>query len=278
MHAWRIGDVEIVRVESLDLAVPAPAPVPDWMVPTFGTAAGEVRIAFSALAIRTPTTRLVVDPWLADDNPRDRPDAAAAADRALEDLADAGFPVEDVDLVVNTHLDGIGWNSRPDGSGGWTPSFPNARYSYPIRQLTTVDVDADVDADADADVYGAAGLQHLRSVTEVEGMAAPHQLTPEVRVVDAPGHGPGHAAVRIEDGDDLAVCAGHIVLSPFQVDDPGTTLAGEAGDLLTEATATRRALLGELADRNGLLLTTLVGGPGGGRVERGTDGSFRLVC
>jgi glyoxylase-like metal-dependent hydrolase (beta-lactamase superfamily II) len=270
MHTWRVGDVEIVRVESTDLALPASAPLADWMVPAFGTDAGEVRIAFSALAIRTPTMRIVVDPWLADDNPRGRPDASDAADHALADLAAAGFAATEVDLVVNSHLDGIGWNTRPDGAGGWQPSFPNARYSYPAAQLATVD--------AGIEVHGADGLRQLRALTDVAGVIAPHQLTPEVRIVDAPGHDPGHAAVRIEDGGHLAVYAGHLVLSPFQVDDPGTTLAGEAEGLLAEATVSRRLLLEELADRNGLLLTTLIGGPGGGRVERQPGDGFRLVA
>jgi hypothetical protein len=34
----------------------------------------------------------------------------------------------------------------------------------------------------------------------------------------------------------------------------------------------RAAYLAELADRDGTLLTTLVGGPGGGRVQREGDG------
>ncbi|HET8930213.1 MAG TPA: hypothetical protein VFN21_06105 [Acidimicrobiales bacterium] len=270
MHTWRIGDVEIVRVESVDLAVPAPAPMPDWMVPAFGTGAGEVRIAFSALAIRTPDTVIVVDPWLADDNPRARPDAADIAERVLADLSAAGCPADDVDVVVNTHLDGIGWNTRPDGHRGWRPSFPNARYSYPTAQLATVD--------AGVEVYGDAGLTDLRALTEVEGVAAPHEIAPEVRVVDAPGHDAGHAAVRVESRGDLAIYPGHLVLSPFQVDDPGTMLAGEADHLLAEATATRRMILDELADRNGLLLTTLVGGAGAGRVLRSDMGGFHLAA
>ncbi len=268
MQSWRVGDIEIVRVESVDLALPAPAPVPDWMVPAFGTGDGEVRLAFSALAIRTGNARIVVDPWLADDNPRTQPDADVAAARALTSLADAGFPADDVDLVLNTHLDGIGWNTRPDDSGGWRPSFPNAKYVYSAAQLATVD--------DGVEVYGDAGLAELRARTDVEGLTPPHQITPGVSVADAPGHEPGHLAVRVESRGDLAIYPGHLVLSPFQVDDPGTTLAGEADHLLAEATATRRAILDELAGRDGLLLTTLVGGPGGGRVVRGEVGGFRL--
>ena len=47
----------------------------------------------------------------------------------LTDLADAGFPREEVDTVVCTHLhfDHVGWNTMLV-DGEWIPTFPNARY------------------------------------------------------------------------------------------------------------------------------------------------------
>jgi hypothetical protein len=52
----------------------------------------------------------------------------------------------------------------------------------------------------------------------------------------------------------------------------------EAADLDPEvATASRRAVLSELADRGGLLLSPLLGGPGGGRVERRDDDGYALT-
>jgi glyoxylase-like metal-dependent hydrolase (beta-lactamase superfamily II) len=103
----------------------------------------------------------------------------------------------------------------------------------------------------------------------IDSVVAPATLAPGIEVVDAPGHNPGHFAVRIESGDDLAIVPGHLVLSPIQVDDPGFDV-GDAD--LALATVTRRAILGELADRGGLLLTTLMGGSGGGRVRADGDG------
>ncbi len=264
MHTWRVGDVDIVRIEDENFAVPAPAPPAGWMIPTFATDDGEVRIAFSALAIRTPTRRIVVDPWLANDHPRSQPDAADHAGKLLEELAAAGFPPDDVGLVVNTHCDGIGWNTRPGPDNQWLPSFPNARYLYPAAELAAID--------AGADIYGAGELTVLREAGLVDGIEPPTSLGPEVELVDAPGHNPGHVAVRVESRGDFAVIPGHLVLSPFQVADPGTTLAGEEPLQLVAAAATRRAMLDELADRNGLLVTTLVGGPGGGRITRAEHG------
>ncbi len=70
--------------------------------------------------------------------------------------------------------------------------------------------------------------------------------------------------MQVESDDELAVIPGHLILNVFQLADPA-----EAADLdPTVASVSRRRLLVDLADRHGLLLTTLIGGPGGGRVRR----------
>src|SRR6201996_1060084 len=45
-------------------------------------------------------------------------------------LAAAGVSVEEVDVVINTHLhfDHCGWNTTLHADGSVTPTFPNARY------------------------------------------------------------------------------------------------------------------------------------------------------
>jgi hypothetical protein len=122
MHRWKVGSAEIVRVEDSSFALATDAAVADWMVPHFAPSATEIGVAFSAFAVAVDGACVVVDPWLADDSPRERSDAKAHVDRLIGELAAAGFAAGDVDLVVNTHLDGIGWNTRPDGRGGWCPT------------------------------------------------------------------------------------------------------------------------------------------------------------
>jgi glyoxylase-like metal-dependent hydrolase (beta-lactamase superfamily II) len=264
MLRWRVGTVEVVRIDASSFVLPSPVPMPSWAVPWLTPSVGEAPVAFSALAIRSGDQRIVVDPWLADDGPRSRPDAAVIIDGLLRELAEAGFPAERVDTVVNTHLDGIGWNTRPSADG-WVPTFPRARYLFPAAELAAVD--------RGVRIAGGDELGPLRDAGVLEAIELPHVLTPEVMLETAPGHNYGHAAVRIDSEGDLAVYPGHLVLSLLQIDAPERNV-GEA-DLVT-ATATRRRILGELADRRGLLLTTLIGGPGAGTVARAAAG-FRLA-
>ena len=210
MHRWSIGNVEIVRIEDLDFAVPSDAPVPEWCIPAYAPSTSEVGIAFTVLAIESDGRRIVVDPWLANDFPRKDADASEHAARLLDELATAGFPAESVDVVVNTHLDGIGWNTIP-GAEGWTAAFPNARYLYPADELAAID--------GGELINGYEGLAELRALRPVEGIEPPLALTSTVSLTPAPGHNFGHVAVRIESDGDLAIYPGHLVLSPFQIDD-----------------------------------------------------------
>ena len=123
------------------------------------------------------------------------------------------------------------------------------------------------------EINGAEHLGPLRDARLLHPVEGPFEIDPSVSLVDAPGHNFGHVAVRIEDGSSLAIYPGHLVLSLLQVDDPDA----DAGELdVTTAAATRRVVLDELASRDGVLLTTLVGGPGGGVVQRSGSG-YRLV-
>lgn len=265
MHRWFVGSVEIVRVEDLDFAVHSEVPVPDWSVPHLAPSRDEVGIAFSALVVRSEGVRIVVDPWLANDGPREQPDAADHGARLLDDLARAGFPSDEVDVVVNTHLDGIGWNTRLVDDA-WVPSFPNARYLYPADEVDAIR--------SGEPINGSEGFFALDERTDIELVRPPHELTSEVSLIDAPGHNWGHLAVRIESQGELAIYPGHQILTPFQIADP--TAGDEGNPRRDEAIETRRRLLGELADNDGILLTTLLGGPGGGTVRRDGAG-FALV-
>lgn len=264
VHRWQVGAVAVVRVADDDFAIPSTTAVPSWAIPSLAPAADEVGVAFSVFAIRDGDRRIVVDPWLANDFTRAGPDAGAHVDGLLERLAAAGFPAEDVDVVVNTHWDGDGWNTRPV-DGGWAPTFATARYLYPQAELDELA--------AGHHQSGPDGMAVLQGAGVLDACRAGDELSPHVRLVDALGHRAGHLAVRIESDGAVAVLPGHLFLNPLQVADP-TVAADEDAEV---ATRSRRALLADLAGCEGLLLTTLMGGPGGGRVVRAADGRYELV-
>ena len=266
MQRWSIGGIDVARIDASNFVLPSPGATPAWAVPAFSPSVDDAPVAFSALVIRAGSTTLVVDPWIVDDSPRSRPDGAHVIDGLLAELDRIGVDAADVDFVVNTHIDGVGWNTRPrrGQADGWEPTFPNARYLFPADELAAVE--------RGVVINGSEHLGPLDDAGLIDRVDPPFELAAGITLSAAPGHNYGHVAVRIEDGDELAIYPGHLVLSLVQIDDPERDL----GDTDTAvASSVRRGILGELADRRGVLLTTLIGGPGGGTVER-NGGGFRL--
>ena len=266
MHRWQVGDVEVVRIEDEDFALGSDQPVPAWAVAAgLAPSAAETYLAFTAYGIRSGDRRIVVDPWIANDHPRTLPEAGERADGLLAQLAEAGFAADDVDQVVLTHVDGRGWVTRPDADG-WRLSFPAARHLIHQDERAAVE--------QPEELFDGDELRPLTDAGVLDAFADPPALTDAVRLESAPGHNFGHVAVWVESGDQLAVLAGHLFLTVFDVADPTPgPLDGP------DAETSRRRILDELADREGLLLLPLVGGPSGGagRVER-DGGGYRLVA
>jgi glyoxylase-like metal-dependent hydrolase (beta-lactamase superfamily II) len=263
MTRWAFGAVDVSRVDDpgfelvlpQDLDTTAALAARAWLAPHYVTPEKALRVGSSAIVVRTPSAVVVVDPWLAFDDP------ARLAPR-LAALRSAGVDPDEVDLVVNTHVDGIGANVQADGS----PTFPNARYLLPAAELE------DLRAGTNGDERGRP-LLRLADEGRLEAVTGGEQVLPGVHLEDAPGHNRGHVVVWISSGGEEAVITGHLFLHPAQIAAPETA----NGDLDPVVLAvTRRALLARCAAQRALLIGPLFAAPGGGRVERDGD-SWRLV-
>lgn len=254
MTSWTVGDLTVERVAHLDFTLPTEGQVPEWCVPAFAPSTAEVGLAFSTFVITGAGAPIVVDPWLANDGPRDQPDAEDTISRLLEALTTAGAPPDAVGLVINTHLDGIGWNTRPGPDGSWVPTFPNARYVWPEANLAL---------NAGDDRFAP-----LRAAGVLDAVELPWAPVPGITLEPGPGHDDGHGVVWVRSGVESACIGGHLFLSPLQVADPSLSADREPAT----AEQTRRALLDDLTRSGGLLLSPLLGGPGGGRVAREGSG------
>jgi len=252
---WAWGAVEITRVADpeFELVLPqdpetaqALASTP-WLAPRFVTADQSLRIGSSAIVVRTPSAVVVVDPWLAFDDP------ARLAPR-LAALRAAGVDPAEVDIVVNTHIDGLGANVAADGSA----AFPRARYLVPEAELE--DLRSGVHGDA-----RALPLLGLLEQGQVEAVTGNEHIAPGVRLEDAPGHNRGMVTVWVTSGGQEAVIVGHLFLHPAQIAAPETA----NGDLDPVAlAATRRRVLERCAGDDVLLIGPLFAAPGGGWVRR----------
>jgi glyoxylase-like metal-dependent hydrolase (beta-lactamase superfamily II) len=263
MPTWAVGDATITRVEDpgFELVLPqdeatvATLRSSPWLAPHFVTDDWSLVVGSTATVIRAGDRTIVVDPFLAFDDP-ERLDARLGA------LRDAGCDPADVDVVVNTHVDGIGVNVAGDG----TPAFPNARYLLPREELDALRDDMHEDA------RGAPFVALADDGTAV-GSDGTEELAPGVRLEPAPGHNRGHHAVWIEDGGDAAVVVGHLFLHPAQIANPEVSTGEPDPALLAR---TRRSLLARCRESGATLIGPLFAAPGGGTVAGDDATGWRL--
>ncbi len=141
MH-WNVGEVKITKIVELETVGSTRFILPlasneeirklPWLIPHFATEEGRLKMSIHALAVETPSRRIVVDTGLGNDKEgRNVPTWNNRKTPFLETMREAGFPPDSIDTVICTHLhvDHVGWNTKLVG-GQWVPTFANARYVF----------------------------------------------------------------------------------------------------------------------------------------------------
>jgi glyoxylase-like metal-dependent hydrolase (beta-lactamase superfamily II) len=271
MAGYSVDGVGLTRVPYFDVPLDAGiigftsqrlAEVP-WGIPNWVTADGRVLVGQAVWVIETRGHIIVVDPCgAADAFLRSGPEAASHEAAVVSALASAGFPVDTVDSVVLSHLDGIGMVGSPDAGGKWSALFPRARVVISERELAHVD--------AHPEIGGSQALRDLRAEGVVDGTALPCEIAPGVSMERTGGHSPGHALVRIGDG---AVFIGHLAINPVQVS--GGVMPGQHVDPVEAFTELERVLAWAV-EHDSLVIGPLWPEPGAARVA-GPPWSFDPV-
>lgn len=113
-------------------------------------------------------------------------------------LAEAGFTVDDVDVVISSHLhfDHAGGNTRLHADGSITPTFPAARYvirrgewewAHQLNERTAAS-------------YFAHNYDPLREAGLLELVDDDRELLPGIALRRTPGHTPHHQGILITSG------------------------------------------------------------------------------
>lgn len=279
-EVWKIGEVTVTRVVEIEATGGMSRIIPGakrelvreikWLQPHFADEEGRMRGAIHALIVETPDRRIVVDTCIGNDKQRDVPPWNMLQTSFLQDIAEAGYPRESIDLVMCTHLhvDHVGWNTmRVDGK--WVPTFGNARYLYgrtEFEHWKTHDPEdrKELMADSILPVFDA-GLVDL--------VEQDHRLCPEVRLIPTPGHTPGHASVMIESKGEKALITGDFLHHPCQFAHPEWSSSPDSDP--PRAIETRRRMYEMLADSPILVIGTHFATPTAGHLKKDGD-AWRL--
>jgi len=283
MDNFCVGPLEVSRVEEArtffdagmffpDLPRDAPARYASWLAPYFDIEAHRFPCIFQSFVVRHRKTTILIDTCIGND--KERPDFQLAHrlnNPYLDRLRAANCRPEDVDIVLCTHfhVDHVGWNTRLD-NGRWVPTFPNARYIFSRDEYARYAPENRAAAPPPfLDIFEDSVLPVIQSgqAEFISGEQAVHEL---LTVFPAPGHTPGHIAIRAGRAHDTGVFLGDIIHNPIQIAQPDLNSSFcEDGE---QARATRRKLLEEAAERQQLLIPGHFCAPHIGRVTAAGNG------
>lgn len=271
-NRWTIGDVTVTSVVEMEIPIPPDmvlgAATPEhvlahpWLIPDFATADGDINMRVQLLVIESRGRTIAVDTCIGNDKDRTSPFFDNMSTPFLDTFADAGFDRTTIDTVACTHLhvDHCGWNTTlVDGS--WVPTFPNARYLFNAIEVAHWD---QYGVHEDGDVFGDS-VKPILDAGLADLIAAPYEVTPEVRFVPTPGHSPGHMSIEIESQGQRAFITGDVMHHPLQCAIPD--LASNFDSSEDAARAMRRQVLAQKSDTDWLVIGTHFGGAGAGYIK-----------
>lgn len=231
------------------------------------------RVAMQTWILRSGGKTILVDAAVGND--KDRPDVPSWSKLQttfLDDLAAAGVPPESVDVVINTHLhaDHVGWNTRLV-DGAWVPTFPNAEYLIPEKELAFWDPANDNQTIMGPGAHGvwADSIAPVLAAGQVRTWSENYRIDDALTLEAAPGHTPGAAIVRLKSGDEEVLFVGDTLHSPAQVHDIYTSSCFDEDT--AQAHATRDRIFTEAAEKGLLMFPAHFGGHGGFRVKKQGD-------
>lgn len=281
---WTIGDVTVTKVVELlqplpltgllpDATPDAVAPHLDWLRPHFLDDEGQTELSIHSFVVESAGRRILVDTCVGDRDVEGVPGLRGPAEFP-DRLADAGFPIETIDIVCCTHLhfDHVGWNTRLS-DGRWVPTFTGARYLFCRQEWEHWS--------SVPPGHYTAGLGDTVAPVVEAGLAdlvePDHRITDEVRFVPTHGHSPGHVSVLIESGGERALITGDATHHPVQWAEPDWAMPADSDSAM--AAETRRRLRAEHAPAGTLVLGTHYAPPSAGRiVGDGEGGTWRFVA
>ena len=175
--------------------------------PNFSPPTSSNRIPFglNCLLIRSEGQTILVDTGYGtklDEKARRRAGLERPDGDLIEALSRLGVTVEEVDLVINTHLhaDHCGGNTIKQGES-LVPTFPNAQYL--IQRLEWADAIAP--NERTRATYLPENYVPLQGSGQLKLINGPTRVTGEVRTAIARGHTRAHQVVIVESGRETAL-------------------------------------------------------------------------
>lgn len=189
-------------------------------------------------------------------------------------LAAEGIAPEDIDIVLFTHLHFDHGTGAVDAEG--KPMFPKARYlvgqtEYEFWWGEPSLAELPLTDELRKFLRETAKAPLVALQGKIEQIAPGDEVAPGVKVIDAPGHTPGHLGVEVASAGEGLIHVGDAASQPILHLEHPDWFAG-SDNWPAQSMMTRRTLLDRAAKENLLVMTYHFPFPGVGRVTIDGDG------
>jgi glyoxylase-like metal-dependent hydrolase (beta-lactamase superfamily II) len=158
-----------------------------------------ILLGTNTVLVRTGTHTVVIETGIGNKLPEKLRTIYEAKQLLPKSFAAAGIGLDEVDIVINSHLhfDHCGWNTTINEGGEVVPTFPNARYFAHRGEVEH----GHLQLERDAISYRSSNYDPLiesGQMTLIDGPTA--EIVPGISVETYPGHTAQTLAVMIESG------------------------------------------------------------------------------
>ena len=273
LQAVEIGDIKVTYLPDGGGIVNPTALYPasdeaGWeKYPELLDAEGQVITTIGGFLIETGDRKIIVDTGIGPVTIPFPGFGPFSGGRYLQSLAESGVAREEVTDVIFTHLhlDHCGWTTVEE-EGERRLTFPNARHA-----VTEAEWAFWHGGDNPAGPDPEAVQKPLEEC--VEHFEPGEEIAPGVRVLDTPGHTPGHVSLLIEDDGERLILTADTIHGPMQLQEPEWSVAFDI-DAET-ARASREGLYDELTREDTIVAANHFADQVFGRIVVDEDGRMQ---
>ncbi len=214
-----------------------------------------ILLGTNTVVVRTGQHTVVIETGIGNKLPGKQRDIFDAKALLPQSFAAAGISLDEVDVVINTHLhfDHCGWNTRLDAGGRVVPTFPNARYFAHRGEVEH----GHLQLERDAVSYISANYDPLVESGQMSlidgGAASVTEIVTGISVEVYPGHTAQLMAVNIDSNGHRACYISDLVPTVAHLD-PAWVMGYDLDPVM--CIAQRQRFLKRAIDRQWLVLFT----------------------